>query len=800
MKRIFLMGCFCCLWMFGKTQTITIIDSETQEALELVTLLSEKPSAFATTDKNGQADVSVFKGADKIAIRMLGYKTEVKSYAALESMDFQFSLILMGVSLNEVVISASKFEEHQTDVVQPVQVLRGSAIKQMNQSSMADVMANSGHVMVQKSQLGGGSPIIRGFETNKVLMVVDGVRLNNAIYRGGHLQNIITLDNAVTDRVEIIYGPGSVVYGSDALGGVMHFFTKNPVLSQNDSSLVKASAYARYFSAASGSSAHADVSVANKKWGSLSAISYSNFGDLRQGANRNPFYEDFGKRPWYVRRVDNKDSLMVNNDPNLQVSSGYKQYDFMQKVMYKASEKTSHLLNFQYSSSSDIPRYDRLTQTSGDQPKYGDWYYGPQKRLFASYNLLLGHGRFYDHAKIIGGYQHIEESRNTRRYQKSLLQQQLEELDIFTLNADFDKTFGSQELRFGAEAYLNKVYSSANDLNIDTGTSAPGETRYPSGGSQMHSVALYATHTWEINEHFILNDGLRATYIGLKANFGDKSFFPFPFDEVKQDNSALNGHLGMIWKPGMDWRLTANLSSGFRAPNVDDVGKVFESVPGSVVVPNPNLQPEFTYNAELGASKRLNKRVDLSALAYYTIYKNALTVQASQYQGQDSIWYDGQLSRVTSTSNAGEAYLYGFEARVNGNLNELFSLNASLNYTYGRIKTDSSDYPLDHIPPVFGKLGFMANSQKWRSEFYIQYSAWKHLEDYNINGEDNIASATELGMPAWYTLNLRLGYELSENIGLQLACENILDQNYRVFASNISAPGRNFILTLRGSF
>jgi len=250
-------------------------------------------------------------------------------------------------SVEEVVVSASKFTEKRKDLAQKVQVISKQELALMNQSSSADVLANSGNVFVQKSQLGGGSPIIRGFETNKVLLVIDGVRLNNAIYRGGHLQNVITMDNGVMDRVEVVFGPGSVVYGSDAIGGVMHFTTKNPTLSATEKTLIKASSFSRYMSAVNGFAAHADVSVGTRRFGSLTSFTYSNFGDLRQGARRNDFVGSFGARPWYVERINGVDSMIVNADTNLQVGSGYTQYDILQKFSYQPKKGVLHKVNLQ---------------------------------------------------------------------------------------------------------------------------------------------------------------------------------------------------------------------------------------------------------------------------------------------------------------------------------------------------------------------------------------------------------------------------------------------------------------------
>jgi hemoglobin/transferrin/lactoferrin receptor protein len=801
MKNIFITVLLLCMSVVAYTQIVTIIDYETGKPLESVTLESEAPKAFSITDAQGQTDISAFGDAENIEIRLLGYKTEKVSYADLNNTGFTVYLVLTGVSLDELVISVNRFEEKQQNVIQKIQVLRKSELQQMNQTSMADVVANSGNIMVQKSQQGGGSPIIRGFETNKVLMVVDGVRMNNAIYRGGHLQNVITLDNSIMERVELVYGPGSVVYGSDALGGVMHFYTRNPTLSTTDKMMVKAESYARYFSASSGFAAHTNVSLGSQKFGSLTSLTYSKFGDLRQGAIRNPFYDDFGSRPWYAARINGMDASVVNPDPNVQLGSGYTQYDLLQKIVYQQSDKISHSINLQYSTSSDIPRYDRLTLLSGNQPRFAEWYYGPQKRLFASYNLLMDEETtYYDKAQLIVGYQNIEESRITRRFNGADLNHQYEKLDILTFNLDFDKKIKNHDIRYGVDFWWNKVNSRAFSEDIDTKASTASDTRYPDGGSTMNSLAIYATHTWELNPKVVISDGLRISNIGLTSKFVDKSFFPFPFEVVSQNNTAINGNIGLLIKPQKDLKFSLNFASGFRAPNVDDLSKVFESVPGNVIVPNPNLKPEKTYTGELSVEKTFDKSFTISATGYYTLYKNALTVQPTQFEGQDSILFDGRTSRVTSTVNAGEAYLYGFEGRMVGNLNEFLSIVGTINYTYGRIKTDTTDYPLDHIPPIFGKLGLNFTKDKFRSEFFVNYSGWKRLKDYNLVGEDNYAYATIHGMPSWYTLNARLNYQLAKSLSLQIACENILDQNYRVFASNISAPGRNFIFTLRNNF
>lgn len=779
---------------------IQVIDNSTYKPLSSISVFNaDKSKLIGVTNDIGKIEID-FKETGYFFSHP-DYNTIFFSIIEIEKFSYKVFIHQNVNTYDEIVVSASKFQEKKNDVAQKIQVIRAADIAFQNQSSTADVLANTGNVMVQKSQLGGGSPIIRGFETNKVLLVVDGVRMNNAIYRGGHLQNILTLDNAIMERVEVVFGAGSVVYGSDALGGVMNFTSRSPILSSNNSVLIKSSAFSRYFSVANGYSAHADISLGSKRFGSLSSFTFSKYGDLRQGASRSPFLSNFGARPWYVERINGLDSVVINADKNLQVGSGYSQYDLLQKFTLKQNKSITHKLNFQFSNSGDIPRYDRLTLVDATGPKFSTWNYGPQKRLLATYAVHFENkSKFYDQALIVLGYQAIEESRITRKYRDEWENHQIEKLDIFTVNSDFTKKIGKHEIRYGVEAYFNKVNSSAYSKSIEFDTIKTYETRYPGAGSSMKSFAIYTSHAWEISKKLIINEGIRFSSIALNANFSDNTFFPFPFYTINQNNSAFNGNLGIIFMPTKKWRFTSNLSSGFRAPNVDDLSKVFESIPGSVIVPNPNLRVEYTLNYEFGISREILEGVTLNLTSYYTKLLNAITIQNSKFNGLDSIFYNDILCQVKSSINAQNAYLYGFEGAISGEINKSLSVLLTLNYTKGRVLTDSIPYPLDHIPPIFGKLSLISSVNRLRTEFFTNYSAWKRIEDYNMIGEDNFDFATPQGMPAWFTLNTRVNYSFSKDLSFQLACENILDQNYRQYASTISAPGRNFILTLRGNF
>ncbi|HMU69723.1 MAG TPA: TonB-dependent receptor, partial [Chitinophagales bacterium] len=151
--------------------------------------------------------------------------------------------------------------------------------------------------------------------------------------------------------------------------------------------------------------------------------------------------------------------------------------------------------------------------------------------------------------------------------------------------------------------------------------------------------------------------------------------------------------------------------------------------------------------------------------------------------------------------NKGSAYLYGFNVGADVNIINGLNLSSYITYTYGRIETDTTPYPLDHIPPVYGRTGLKYAKKKLVAEAYALYNGWKYIEDYNIvGGEDNDQYATPEGMPSWYTLNIKASYDVMEYVTIQAGCENLMDHQYRVFASGISAPGRNIFVAVRAKF
>jgi hemoglobin/transferrin/lactoferrin receptor protein len=732
------------------------------------------------------------------------------------------------VVLNEVVVSGTKFQEKKRNVAQKIEVVSRKYIAKINAQNTGDLLISTGNVFVQKSQQGGSSPVLRGFESSRLLIVVDGVRMNNLIFRSGHLQNVITVDQNMLESIEVMYGPASTLYGSDALGGVIHMHTKNPVLSDSATWKIKGNTLLRYSSANSEKTAHIDINIGRKKIAWLQSYNFSDFGNVKMGKNYQDKYPDFGKRDSFATSINGVDTVVKNSDYNLQRFSGFKQWDILQKILYKQNNKITHTLNIQFSNTNNVPRYDRLQDKRNGTLRYADWYYGPQKRNLYAYefNAKDLHS-IVDELRININYQYVEESRQTRDYRRyDRFDSRKEKVKVGGYVIDTRKKFGNNELTVGIDGQLNSLTSTATRKNINTGAISKLDTRYPDGDNTMNNFSVYAQHTRKmVQNKLILNEGIRVQTSRLRSTLVDTALlFKLPYTSIEQNVTAVTGNIGLIYLPTNNIKLSMVFSSGFRAPNVDDLSKIFESSTAArqLVVPNPDIKPEKTYNIDLGFSQVIAKNVKIELSGFYTWFRDALVKAPFQLNGQDSVLYDGFKTQVLANQNKNKARLFGFTVSVYADITDHISASSTINYTNGRFETNPanksaiyqkqangayslvqanvSSKPLDHIPPVYGKTNIQFSNKKFQAEFFALYNGWKRLDAFNADGEDNAQYATADGMPGWYTLNLRSSYSFKKYITLQAAVENIFDRNYRYFASGFSAPGRNFIIAVRASF
>ena len=680
-----------------------------------------------------------------------------------------------------------------------VAVITAEQIDFQNFQSMAEVLSNSGSLFVQKSQQGGGSPSIRGFEASRVLLLVDGVRMNNLIFRAGHLQNVITVDESMLDNVNIFYGPASTLFGSDALGGAVGMSTKKAKFLGEAKNKFTGTINSRYSSSNMEKSIALNLNYATRNFASLTMVSFNDFGDLKMGRNRNQNEDFFGERPFYVATINGVDQLVPNDNKYLQKDSGFKQYNVMQKLAYKTDSGFEHGLNLQYSTSSDVPRYDRLTE--GDSTtglRHAQWYYGPQKRVLGIYSLSKEKAFLASDLKITTAFQNAKESRLNRRFGNYNLQNREEEVKMYSVAVDLKKKFNDGELFYGFESYVETLNSTAFSNNINSGVINPISTRYPNGDNSMLRNDIYVSYNDKLSTNTLWNAGIRLGYTSLNSTIADDSFFPLPFTSVSQDNFTYSGSLGIVKNISENVSLKANLSTGFRVPNIDDLAKIFESVQGTIIVPNATVKPEKTVTADLGiVIQSDSKKVKFDITYFYTRMFDAIALDKFQYEGQSIIVYDGTPSKVFANQNRGSAFITGLSTSFSTVLISKVRMDANFNYTLGRVIHDTMLSPLDHIAPYFGKIGFTYANARVNIEAYLLYNGQKKRSDYSESGEDNLQYAPANGLPSWKTYNFKTSCQVYKGATLFAGVENILDTQYRTFSSGINAPARNIYGGLR---
>jgi hemoglobin/transferrin/lactoferrin receptor protein len=187
----------------------------------------------------------------------------------------------------------------------------------------------------------------------------------------------------------------------------------------------------------------------------------------------------------------------------------------------------------------------------------------------------------------------------------------------------------------------------------------------------------------------------------LHAEFTDKTFFPFPFETVSQNNQYASGNLGIVFRPNGNWKFSLMASTGYRVPNVDDLAKVFDTSAGtSLIVPNPEVKPEKTANLDLGLTAFISDKARWENNFFYTSFFDAIVMDRFTFSGNKAVFYDGQMTPVFANQNKRRATVTGFSSVINATLSDNFSASGSYNFTRGVI-TSEDDKPLDHIPPSF---------------------------------------------------------------------------------------------------
>ena len=708
--------------------------------------------------------------------------------------------------LDEIVISSSRWCQESES--QPVKIARISfdEANTYNPQTAADLLGLTGEVFIQKSQYGGGSPMIRGFATNRLLYCVDGVRMNNAIFRSGNLQNVISLDPFAIGGTEVLFGPGAVSYGSDAIGGAMVFNTLLPDLATKENSVAFGSATVRTATASNELTAHVHAGVGWKHFAFLTSFTTSSYDDLEQGRYGPEKYV----MPYVVIPDYNEngvfDNVADNGNERRQSPSGYSQMNFMQKLRYAPGAGWNIEYSFHLSRTSEYARYDRHQRMRDGKPRYARWDYGPQEWMMNHLRVEhAGSGVVYDSLRVNLALQRFGESRISRDFGKPLQETQSENVDAWSANVDFLKSI-TKDLQFsyGAEYVQNNVRSFGEGLNVVTGEKLSAASRYPK--AEWYSAGLYAQAEWHITRRLNLSAGLRYNHYVIENDFS-KAGYDVPFEPLQSSNAgSVSGNVGLNWRPTSGWLFRVNYARGFRAPNVDDMGKLFDSADGCVTVPNPSLKPEYADNIEVGVAKHFGNFLEASVTAYYTHLDNAIVRRDWLFNGSSTMMYQGSEHRVQALQNAAVARVWGVQGSVDAKFSRYFHASVRVSWQRGREELDNGEVsPSRHAAPLFGTISLGFDNKRFAVEAFCNFQAECSAEDmpeeekdkteiYALDTDGNAYS------PAWLTLNMRASYRFAKGLSLNATLENITDRRYRPYSCGISAPGRNVTMSLTYEF
>ncbi|MBL8863072.1 MAG: TonB-dependent receptor [Planctomycetes bacterium] len=676
---------------------------------------------------------------------------------------------------SETFVTAPRSTLPATVAAAAVVVLTAEDLARTGERSLPRMIekASGAGVWLQETNLGGGAPILRGFIGEKVLIVVDGVRLNDATTRLGPNQSLNTIDPGIVERVEIVRGAGSVQYGSDAVGGTILIWTKRrlpgSVDAQGTPDGFDAGIETQYQSVNTGVRVAPSVGWSTDRNGFLATGSFSQWNELRSADGD----------------IDN-----TGYDSGALFGSWNHAVDRWRSVRLTASAHRDW----------DVPRTDRLNVGFGQaQPSSAEFTFERQDQR----QILLAFedaepGGFADRFQARLGLRGYEERRRQRNTGST--QRRLEEDEILapSLGLDWRKAIGEHHLvTFGLDVEYDDVDSSRTNVNINTGASAPGQPTFAPDSSYLATGVF-------VQDEISALDPLDVT-VGLRY-----SFFHFGFDQFTSgpaggphesgDFDALTAALGLGYDLAEGWRATAGVAQGFRAPHLDDLarnGTIF----GGTELANPDLDPEQSLTVELGLEHARGPWK--AAIAGYATFLDDAIGRRLVDEGDPGTLGDETYLR----DNTGRVEIYGVELRAERRLGaegSPFALRGGIAWATGRQYDDTldpatgeapyDDVPARRIPPLNGYVALAYDSVvpawSWLTWAELRLTLADAQDDLNPDDLSDPRIDPD-GTESWGRVDLDLGGPLGKHGGSRwnLGLHNLLDEAYRVHGSGLDAPG-----------
>lgn len=723
---------------FSQTFQLKVMDENTGKPLVAAHITPVDSGTGATTDENGLASLQDVEPGQSILVSFLGYERKVLKIKVPADTMFVY-LHPDPLLLNyDIVVTANRQSTEEFQSIESVSVLNRRELFQQSARTTPEALIGVTGVWVQKTNHGGGSPFMRGLTGNQTLLLMDGIRLNNSTYRYGPNQYFNTIDVMGLERIEAVRGAGSVLYGSDALGGAIQLFTKTPAFSANGWKWRK-NLSTKIATQDMEKSGRVELEGSGRRTAFIAGLTYRDFGDLVAG-------KGLGK----------------------EAPSAYQEWAGDFKSLMQLNKATKLTLAYNGVFQSNVGRYDQVAQRG-----FSLWQFDPQTRQMAYAKLEWEpQSRLIKKIQFTPAYQYSVEG---RIFQKNgSLVQRKEEDKVTTWSGVGEAILEPRPwwtINTGLEWYGDKVNSLSQDFNTENNSVKNLRGLYPDD-SKSNSFAAFMAHSFPLKS-WTIQAGLRYNLVHMLIEDG-----VFGNTDITPD--ALVGHLAARWEINPANALTASVNSGFRAPNLNDMS-TFGSFDFGIETPSPGLSPEKTFTLEMGY-KRRGKILTGNINLYLTRLTNLITRVKSTFNGQAQ--YNGE--DVYQKKNVAEANLWGIESDWSYNLSSVWNVMGSINYTYGQNTTDQE--PMRRIPPLNGRIAMN----------YRPTPAWLlQLENVYAGDQNRLAAGDKSdhrinpgGTPGWNVFNLRLSRTLGV-FTLQAGIQNIFNQAYRIHGSGVDGVGQS---------
>lgn len=649
-------------------------------------------------------------------------------------------------------------------------VLDQALIQQRLQArTFPEILEETPGIGVQKTGPGQGSPFIRGFTGFRNVMLIDGIRLNNSTFREGPNQYWSTVDSYLVDRLDVIRGPSSVLYGSDAIGGTVYAHTILPSVDEAGSHFHSRTA-TRYASAEQSIAARQEFSGNIDDFGWLVGGTFRHFGEIIGG-------KDYG--------------LMKNTD--------YDEYSADLKLLYRLSKQSTLSLGIQHFRQNEAPRWHRTIDSRswhGSQAgtEQRDDFDQERNLYYLQYRWTSEGGIIDALTASLSWHRQGEDEIRTRVVGGNLT----DEIRAFTVNTpafwlQAGKKTGLGYFTFGGEVYHDIVRSSGTNFNRVTAV----ETFL--GRGPVADDATYTMYGVYLQDDISLGalditPGIR--YTGVQARAHDVD--PFPADavvvpELDDSYAALTGSLRFLYHVDEHWNLIAGWGMGFRAPSLDDTTSTQAAQNGGQDLPSQNLDPEKTHTFDLGVRTQYES-FEASVFGFYTRLDRFIQrVNVGDQTGDGLADFEKE--------NVSTGRVYGFEVSSLYRITDEWSVFASGGYAVGDVQQVVTQVPrtLQRAPlaKVAAPMGIVGIRFEPRdSGIWIEglLTAADHQKRVALADQTNDTQRTPPGgTPGYAIYTIRGGYRISEHFTIHGAVENISSRDYRFVGSGQNEPGTNFV-------